>query len=316
MAYSLCSSSVANLGEQACDKSRGVGKKLFIFNGTIAEADCATPAAFLAKMVANSKLSKIDPNKVFPINEIQDIADNSEANTEGTFNLGFKTTLREGKPAYTFKVAAGSDLLKRLRTFNNQTIRVIEYAANGTFWGTKIGTGFKGFQVKLFFSGNKIATGQAIEEGFVTVTMSVMSVSEYFDNAYWVGVDGNVEDIVPLIDVEMKYISKASNVYKIGLQIAGSNLAGPFNVFDEVGAAVAALAANFSAGTGTSYGTTLGITSIAVDNSLKALTVTFDSTAFAALSSGAAIRLTGPTPTQLDGGNVPGTELLSVVLTK
>ena len=50
-------------------------------------------------------------------------------------NLGFKTVLLEGKPGYKVKLFAGADLLKRLRTFNNQTIRVIEYDSNGVFWG-------------------------------------------------------------------------------------------------------------------------------------------------------------------------------------
>lgn len=322
MPYSLCGSSVDNLGEQACDKSRGVLKKIFIFNGSIGSSDYASTSAFLTKMIANAKLSKSSADKVFPISEVQDIADASEGNKEGSLNQGFKAVLLEGKPGYKIKVFAGSDLYKRLRTFNNQTIRIIEYDANGVFWGVKSGTNFKGFQAKVFFTGNKIATGQNVEEGVVEATVSILSTSEYFDNAYWMETasGGNVEDIVPLLDVSMTYVSKSTNVYKIKLEVPGSNLIGPYNIYDsDAGTtvtAVAALSANFSAGTGTNYGTSLAITSIAVDSSLKCLTVTFDSTAFTALSSGASIKLTPPTPAQLDGGNVLETELLPVIVTK
>jgi hypothetical protein len=203
MPLSLCSSSVSNTGELGCDKSRGVLKKLFIFNGAVASADYADEATFFAKLVANSKLSKSDSNKVFVLNEAQDVADASEANKEGTLGLGFKTTLIEGKPGYKVKIFAGGDLLKRLRTFNNQTVRVVEYDSNNIAWNTKSGTSAIGFQAKLFFTGNKIATGQNVEEGIVEFTVAILSTSEYFDNAYWTNLAGhNVEDIKPLIDAQ------------------------------------------------------------------------------------------------------------------
>lgn len=322
MPYSLCGTSVDNLGEQACDKSRGVIKKIFIFNGAIDAADFVSSDAFLAKMIANSKLPKSHANKVFVLNEIQDIADNSEADKEGTLNQGFKATLVEGKPGYKIKTFAGSDLTKRIRTFNNQNLRIVEYDANGVFWVLPKNSKAYGFQAKIFSKGNKAATGQNVEEGIVETTVGFLSTTEYFDSAKWVETPtgGNVEDIVPLLDVSMTYVSKASNVYKIKLEVPGSSLTGAYNIYDsDAGTtvtAVAALAASFSAGTGTNYGTSLAITSIGVDASLKTLTVTFDSTAFTALSSGAAIKLTPPTPAQLDGGNVSETELLPVIVTK
>jgi hypothetical protein len=313
--YSLCGASVANTGEQACDVAKGVLKKLFIFNGAIEAADYVDVDTFFNKMVANSKLAKTASNKVFPIHEAQDLADSSDANKEGTLNLGFKTVLLEGKPGYKVKFFAGADLLKRLRTFNNKSVRIIEYDDAGVFWGTKVGTDFKGYQARLFVTGGKIATGQAVEGGVVELTVSILSTSEYFDNSYWMESTGNVEDIAALLDLPLSFISKASNVFKIGINIPGSNLIGPYNTFDEIGAALAALSANFSAGTGTNYGTSLAITSIAVDNALKCLTVTFDNTAFTALPALTKIKLNGPTPAQLDAGDVTETEVLSVILT-
>jgi len=314
MALSLCSTSVANTGGLACDKSRGVGKKIMIFNGSIAAADYDTEAELFAKLVENSKLSKTDGNKIFVINEIQDIADNSEANTEGTFNLGLKTILREGRPAYTFKVAAGSDELKRLRTFNNQTVRIIEWDANDTAWFTKSGTSAKGFQAKLFFSGNKLSDGQAINEGFVTVTVSILSVSEYFDNAYWADLsDYNVDDIKALIDVQMAFVSNSTNVHQISMKIAGSNIVEDFNIYDDYMDAIDALTFTALSGSGTPA-TALAITSVAKNPTLKTLAVTYDSTAYSSATGN--IKLVPPTPALLDAADVTGIEILSVTYAK
>lgn len=311
MSLSLCASSVANTGEIACDKAKGVLKKLFIFNGSIPEADYATEALFFAKLVENSKLSKSATNKIFPINEAQDIVDSSEANREGTLGLGFKAILLEGKPAYTVKIFAGADLLKRLRTFNNQTVRIIEYDANGASWGTKSGTNFIGYQARFFFTGGRVATGQNVEEGVVTFTLSILSTSEYLDNSYWMKVDGNIEDVKALIDVPLAKISNASNVYKYSILAPGSNLKGGYNIFSDYGAAIAALTFTASTPAGA-----LAITSVAVDNVLECLTVTYDSTAWTALTGGTLITLTPPTPATLDAADVTNIELLPVTVAK
>lgn len=314
MAYSLCGTSVDNTGQQECDKAKGVLQRLAIFNGTIPSASYVDQDTFFAKLVTNSKLSKSATDKLFVLPEVQEIADSSESNKEGSLNLGFKTVLLEGKPGYKIKFFGGSDLLKRLKTFDNQTVRLIEYDANGVFWGTKTGTDFIGYQAKLFFTGGKVATGQNVEEGVIECSVSILSAVEYFKNSYWMESTGNYSDITPLLDVALTNISHSSNVWKIGMKINGSNLEGPYNIYDTHGAAIAAL--TFTAGTGTNYGTSLAITSVAVDASLKCLTVTFDSTAYTALAANTVIKLSPPTPATLDAADVTETELLSVLLTK
>lgn len=315
MALSLCSSSVANTGELACDKSRGVLKKLFIFNGSIGSSDYADEATLFAKLVANSKLTKSDGDKIFVINEAQDVADASEANKEGSLGLGFKTVLLEGKPGYKVKIFAGGDLLKRLRTFNNQTVRILEYDANNVVWGTKSGSSFQGFQAKLFFTGNKIATGQNVEEGVVEISISILSTSEYFDNAYWASMAGhNVEDIKPLIDAQLAYVSKSSNVYKYSLKIADSNLVSDYDVLADYGTEIAGLTFTAKSGSGTPS-TALAITTVAYNvGSDGYLTVTYDSTAHTAATGN--IKLIPPTPATLDAADVTNLEILSVTHAK
>ena len=314
--YSLCGTSVDNIGGQDCDKSRGVLKRIAIDFGSVEAADYADEQAFVDRLIVKSKLSKTDAQKLLIINEAQDLTESSDANKEGSLNLGFKTVLIEGKPSYKVKIFAGGDQLKRLRSLNNKTVKIREFDGNGTWWGTKTGTSSIGFDAKLFFTGNKIATGQNVEEGVVDFTVSILSTTQYFDNAYWVASpDGfNVDNIKGLIDVQLTAISHSSNVWKIGMFINGSNLIAPYNIYDIAGSLVAGL--TFSAGTGTNYLTSLAITSVAVDATLKCLTVTFDSTAYTALAASTKIKLSGPTPAVLDTADVTDTELLPVILTK
>jgi hypothetical protein len=315
MALSLCSTSVTNTGELACDKSKGVLQKLFLFNGSIAEADYTTAQELFDKLVANSKLSKSDANKIFVLNEVQDIARNSESNTEGTLGLGFKTIIREGRPAYTAKIFGGADLLSRLRTFNNQTVRILEYDANGVVWGTLSGTDFKGYQAKIFFSGGEIATGQNVEEGVIDVQVSILSVSEYKNNPVYVAIPdtANIEDVVPLVDVTMAFVSNSSNVHQISMKIAGANLIEDYNIYDDYMDAIDALTFTAQSGVGTTP-ISLPITSIVKNATLSTLAVTYDNTAYGTAVSN--LKLIPPTPATLDAADVTGIELLPLTYAK
>lgn len=310
MALSLCGSSTANTGGLSCDKSRGVVKKIFIFNGSLESGDYDTEQEFFDTLVANSLLSKTAGDKIFPLPEIQDAADSSEANKEGSLNLGFKTVLLEGRPAYTFKFFSGSDMIKRLRQFNNKTVRILEYDANNTMWAYTSGTSVKGFQAKLFFTGNKLATGQNVEEGVVTVTISILSTSEYFDNCKWADLaDYNIEDVKALIDVPMAYVSAASNVHQISMKIPGSNIIEPYNIYDDYMDDIDALTFTAASDAGA-----LAITSVAKNASLKTLAVTYDNTAYGTATGN--ITLTPPTPATLDAADVTGIEILPVTYAK
>lgn len=314
MALSLCAASVENTGELACDKSRGVAKKFLIYNGTLNSGDLASTAILFDALVAKSKLSKSAAEKVFVLNEVQEITDSSEQNVEGTLGLGFKQVLREGRPAYVAKIFAGGDLLKRLRQYNNQTVRILEIDANDVCWAYKSGTTARGFQAKLFFSGNRLASGQNVEEGVVTIGISILSTSEYFDSVGWADFgDENIEDIVSLIDVPLAFVSNASNVHQISMKIADSNLVSDYNIYDDYGSIIATLDAQFSA-TSSEDGA-LTITSVTGNGTLKTLAVTYDNTQYGNIGAGT-ITLNPPTPTQLDAADVTGVELVAVTYTK
>lgn len=307
MAYSLCGSSVDNTGEQNCDKAKGVLSRIAIDNGIVAEADYASAALFHTRLVAKSKLGKKDNQKLFILPEIQDIVTNKQANQEGSLNQGFTTVLREGKPGYKIKFFGGADLLRRCKTFDNQTVRIREYDVNTVWWGTKTGTDSRGYLAKLFFTGGDAPTGQNVEEGVIECTVSILSTSEYYKNSYWIDSTGNVDDLKALLDVNLRYVSHVSNVLKYAMEIPGANQIGPYNIGPEVGTEIAALAAQFTA---KSAAGALPITSMSYDSANQLLAVTYDNTDYGTATGN--ITLTPPTPTQLDSGDVPETELLEV----
>ncbi len=312
MALSLCSTVSANTGELACDVSRGIAKKFLIFNGTINQSDLISDQAVFNKLVANSLLSKNSSEKVFVLNEVQEIARSSEQNTEGSLQLGYKAVIKEGRPAYTAKIFGGADLLKRLRKFNGSTVRILEIDANQKLWAYKSGNDARGFQAKLFFTGNQLATGQNVEGGIIDVSISIISISEYIDNALYADFGNfNIEDITALMDVPLKFVSNVANVHKISIKIPNTTLVSDYNIFDDYGTAIEGLAANFSAKIGA---TTMAITSITGDAALKLLTVTYDSAVYTA--GAGTIVLTGPTPTQLDAADVTGVELIPATYIK
>lgn len=316
MPANLCAQIGANTGEIACDKAKAVTKKLFIFNGSVPGVASMDNATFLAALVTKSKLSKLATEKIFPLPEVQDISNTSDANTEGTLGLGFKTILREGKPSFEYKFFAGNALLKQLRKFNNSTVRFVELDTNSNLWGTTLSGAFTGISAKMFFTGGKAATGAAVEEGVVTLRLSVLSTAEYTDNAVFMPITGNINDVVGLLDVDLSEVSAhVSNVYKIFVQAPTSQANLMINFYDDYSTLLANVAM-WEAFTGNTFNTSLVITSVAADAANKAFTVTFDTTAFGALAVGAKIKLNLKAPNVLDAANITGIEGNAIILTK
>jgi predicted regulator of amino acid metabolism with ACT domain len=316
MSFSLCGSSgLSNTGGIECDVSRGVLDRILVYNGAVPTASYSDSDTFLSYLVTASKKSRTDSGKIFPFPSAQEIADKSEANTEGSLGLGFKTILREGLPSYEFKVFAGMVQLKALRKMNNKTIRIFEYDRNKNIWGTSVGTSFKGFQAKIFVTGGKIATGTNVEEGIVTITVSILDASEYLDNAYFMPIDGNISDISGLMDIDLvELAAHTSNAYKVGARVKSSQMGGFINMYDNF-SDLLALATNWKA-TVKSTGADLAITTVAKDAALKGWTVTFDSTAFAALPANSQIIVEFVAPETLDAADVVGVESVPLTVVK
>ena len=106
MSISLCSTSVGNTGVIQCDVAPGIPVALIVWNDSAA-ITAVTGSLFQPYFEAASKLSKTAAGKAFIFPVVQNIEDKTEANVTGSLNQGFTTVLREGKPAYDFKVFAG-----------------------------------------------------------------------------------------------------------------------------------------------------------------------------------------------------------------
>lgn len=295
MSVSLCASSVANTGAIQCDVAPGIPIKFMIWNDSEAIADIEG-SQFQPFMEAGSKLSKSDAGKIFVFPIIQDITDATEANKEGTLNQGFKTVLLEGKPAYTYKVFAGQSLVPQLRKFNNQNVRVLVLDANNRVWGVQSGLNFVGAQAKIFTGGLKFPTGQNVEDGVVTISVSYLVASELNDDAAFGEVD-SAAAIVGLIDANVTYVSSVDNVYKIDVRIPTSEIGQFISLFSQYATELAS-ASMWVLKTGT---TTLGITSVVVDNTLGLWTVT---TTEAGYDYGDVLKLNLAVPPVLDAADV------------
>lgn len=316
MSFSLCTIGNKNVGGIKCDVSRGVLRQPFIFNDTMDANDALDSDTFLAALVARSILGKNEVGKIFPLPVVEEITDKSEANKEGSLALGFKTTLFEGRPAYEAVFFAGSVQLKSLRSYNGKTVGILEYDANKKMWGTVSGGLYKGFAAKIFFSGGKIATGQNVEEDVVRVTISILDVNEYLDNAYMMPIDGNITDVEGLVDIDAyEFAAHTTNVYKVGFRLGTSQFNKYLNMYDSFTDELAS-GALFAAYTGATFTTPLTITSVTKDTVNKVYNFTFDSTMHTALAPNAKIKIVPVGPTALAAADITGIEIDSLIVVK
>lgn len=314
--FSLVGNTGSNVGQIDGDLSKGVAKNFVIFGGKFTAADNADASSRATALISYSLKSKLDADKLLWLPEVQNIEDKSDSDKEGSLNLGFKTILVEGKPAYEIKVFGSSEFAKAVRNFNGKIVRVWEYDANEKLWGAQNGTDTVGYQAKIQTKGQKLATGQNVEEGVVTITISFLSTSEYFNSPKCIDLsDVDTSNVRSQIDAAMSVVSKASNVYKIGISLPTAQANNPYNVADKYTTELAQTPL-WKAYTGTNYATTLAITSVSYDAATKAWAVTLDSTAFAALGAGASIKIALATPDILDAAGVIGIEGTPIFTTK
>jgi hypothetical protein len=159
------------------------------------------------------------------------------------------------------------------------------------------------------------AFGDASNVKSTTIGISFVDGSDFVESAVVFQSTFASSDLTGLKDVYMSEPSAhVSNVYKIQMKIKTAILNGDLNIYDDYAALIQPL--TFTAFTGTNFATSMPITTVALDAANKALTVTLDTTAFAALASGAQIKLVAPTPAVLLAAGVTGIEIGSYIATK
>src|SRR5581483_9891962 len=314
---SLCGNVGANTGPISCDTRRAVPKVLMLGGASYDSTDYATQAAFQAALLASINLATGDATKIFPFPEIQNVANNTEANTTGATGLGFQFILREGKPAYTFGVIVGSKLEKQLRAFNNSIVPVFVFDSNGNVWGKLDADGnFVGTQALIFVAGKPFSDGNSVDTEYTNVHISFLSASEFFDDAAFVKTTFNITNLEGLLDATLyETAAHASNVYKIGAKVINTQLGADQNLYTKYATELGS-ASLWEAHTGTTFSTTLALTSVAGDSTNKGWTVTTDTKAYAALASGTQIRFRLKDPATLLAAGVRGIESIPIIVTK
>jgi hypothetical protein len=314
MSFNLCGAIGDNTGEVDCDITRGNPIKIAPGGATFSSSDYADQTTMDAAILTKLLLPNGNSQKLYPFPVIQGTTDQTEAAKTGSLGYGLKIKLLRSKPGYEFDVLAGTSLEKRLIAFDGQIIPLYILDDKSQFAGVKDSSGtFKGANYLIGVEPRPY--GDAQNPKTTKITISIVDTQDFTENAYFYKTALSSSSIVGLKNVVLSEPSAHStNVYKIKMKIPTSVLGGDLDIYDDFGTAIAAL--TFTAGTGASYGASLAITSVAVDATLKALTVTFDSTAFTALASGTKIKLTPPTPAVLDAADVTGIELLPIILTK
>ena len=313
MALSLCAGIAANTGGIDCDVAPGVPAQFAVWSGKILPSTYNSADAIQVAFEQAALLPNSDANKLFMFPIIQEVADNTEANTEGTLGLGFKTIIREGRQAYTFKAFAGIAQVKNLRKFNNTTIPIIVFDSNNRIWGASVANNFVGAKARVFVSGLKFANGQAIEEGVVSITISFLDPKVSTDNAAFLEIS-NTSSMQGMNDVKLiEFAAHASNVYKIQAYVPTGEMGVGINLADTYAAALTVGA--WYAKTGVGYGTPLTITSVVA--SAPGWNVTLDSTAYTALAAGATIKIGLVDPSVLNTTySVTGLEAIPIIVTK
>lgn len=324
MSTNLCSTQGGNTGGVLCDDKRRRPKKIIVGGKKFSSSDYADSATLMAAILAACKLPTGDANKLSPFPEILEVAVNTPASTSGNLAHGPVRRLAKGKPAYTYSCEIGQLEFQKLLAYDGKTLPAYTFDEANNMWGyraiadanTPNTNNWEGEMVYITVEGNGFEDGANAATGVCTISVSYLSVDDFEKRGTYASLPNlSAGDLVGLKDVMLSEPqAHASNVHKIKMTIPLPKLGSDLNIFDDFGAAIAAL--TFTAFTGATFTTSLTITSIAVDNTLKCLTVTFDSTAYTALSAGAKIKLVPPTAAVLDAADVPGIEIGYIILTK
>lgn len=314
---SLCGNVGTNTGPIACDIKRGVPKVIMLGGASFDDNDYSSNTAFQAALLSAINLATGDPGKLFPFPEIQNVTNNTEANTTGTTGLGFQLILREGKPAYTFGVIVGSNLEKRLRAFNNQIVPVFVFDNNGNVWGKLDADGnFVGTQALIFVAGKPYSDGNSVDTEYTNVSVSFLSATEFHDDAAFVNTTFNISNLEGLLDATLYELGPNNdNVHKIGVKVINTQLGADVNLYDKYSTELAT-ASLWEAHHGTTFSTPITITSVAGDAGNKVFTFTYDSTMYNGLADGVIIRTRLKPPPVLLAAGVRGIEGIPIMIKK
>lgn len=314
---SICGQVGSNTGAIDCDPVKGLPVQIIPGSAVFAPADYVTNVAFEAAFLNTFLQPAGSPGKLFPFPVIQGNTAKTTAAKYGTLGYGLEIKLLRSKQGYEFDVIAGSALEKKLIKFDGQIVPLFIFDDKSRIWGVlDSDLNFKGARYLIGVEPKDFEDGQNAKT--TKITISIIDSRDFVENAEFADTSFNASDLVGLYDAELfQTAPPAANVYHIGAKIRTASIQTFLNVHSSTGFPAALAAAGlWIAKTGSSFATTLAITSVVDDPTNGGWTVTFDSTAFTALASGAKILLSLASPVLLDAADVTGIEGVSLVITK
>jgi hypothetical protein len=318
MSYDLCITEGGNVGGIGCDKKRATPLCFVVGEKEFTPADRTDEITFVAAIKSALNLNEGTPGKLYPFPVIGEVAETTEAPTRGSLTLGTPRELRKGKYGYDFSMEVGHSQFQALYQWHGRKVRLITLDSlyNGWFEVNEESGNVKGEQALVEVSGNGFEDGNSAQTGVCHVVITFLDTEAFIKRSGYYSFTSLIPtDLQGLKDVLMSEPqAHVSSAHKVQLKMKNAKLNTDGNIYDQHGAAIAAL--TFTAGTGTAYGTALTITSVAVDAALKAFTVTFDNTAYTALPNGTKIKLTPPTVATLAAAGITGIEIAPIILTK
>lgn len=315
MALSLCGALGGNTGGIKCGVFPGKIMSFAIWGGNLTANEYATAAAIRTALIADSKLSKSDDNKLFLFPLIHNREKNKEANTEQSFTDGLKVVTREGLAGYKFQFFATYAQCVELRKFNNDIVPVIVQDDQKHVWGTQDANNqFIGRQAILFVEGLD-HPDDAMVGNTVMCTLTFLDPIETYDEAVFVSPEGNFQTLfTPMVDIELyEKATAASNVVKVSGRAATAEIGKKLDVYSKFSAAMGT--GSLWKATNLQTNATFTITGVAA-NAGGYWAVTLDSTAHTALTTGDKILIENTSPTALDTAGAVGIETIGVIYTK
>lgn len=302
--------SIFNTGIPLCDlKKKRIKGVIYADSGvTFSGADVASVPAFIAAL--KTKTTAARGGRVYPIFDLLNFEDNTGDPATGSIgNLTTATFVtQDASPAFRFGYNGTEARHKKMSAMNGASLDAFFIDDQFAVYGTSSSAGqFKGYSVlQAYADTSKFPVSDAVNQYSFRITLG--SIVEYRENSTYVVTNSGLLTAVGLINAYLGIFSSVTNVHKVTVIAEGGTDLEPLYGTDLDGLTWTA--------TNLETGAAFVVTSVADDAVNKAITVTLDTTAWAALTTGDRIQINGPSAAALSAANIKPFEIIPVIVTK
>jgi hypothetical protein len=265
-----CAIAGANTGYGDCfiNLQNIVGGILVPTGRVYTEAELASADTLLAAIEAD--ILAAASLRAYPMGTYVGITDNTEAPTRQTFGYGGIATVKEGFYNLSFQfIEGGLCLSNSLRKFNSSNKAVILWDNNGVLAGWKVGTGLKGIPLEMFYQ-----SAQKLNDGSnVTAYITDLVFQKPYLNELIGFVQMSIGDLNALRGLQNIVLYETTGSNLPILKIKAKTGCNGFDLYDTYSSELADDALWTAVN---DNGEPIAITSVVVDATLKAWTVTVD----------------------------------------